>query len=44
MATKQLKKKTLQIEGMHCASCVSAVEKSLNNVKGVEEASVNLAM
>jgi Cu+-exporting ATPase len=43
MATKQLKKKTLQIEGMHCASCVSAVEKSLNNVKGVEEASVNLA-
>ncbi|MGK7370860.1 MAG: heavy metal translocating P-type ATPase, partial [Candidatus Halalkalibacterium sp. M3_1C_030] len=43
MATNQLKKKTLNIEGMHCASCVSAVEKSLNKVGGVEEASVNLA-
>lgn len=43
MATSQLKKKTLNIEGMHCASCVSAVEKSLNKVEGVEEASVNLA-
>ena len=43
MATKELTKKTLQIEGMHCASCVSAVEKSLNNRKGVQEASVNLA-
>ncbi|MEX0994344.1 MAG: copper ion binding protein, partial [Balneolaceae bacterium] len=39
----QLDKKTLDIEGMHCASCVSTVEKSLNKVKGVEEASVNLA-
>jgi Cu+-exporting ATPase len=43
MATKKLTKKTLQIEGMHCASCVSAVEKSLNSREGVEEASVNLA-
>ncbi|MBN2732266.1 MAG: copper-translocating P-type ATPase [Balneolaceae bacterium] len=33
----------LQINGMHCASCVSAVEKSLKNLDGVEEASVNLA-
>jgi Cu+-exporting ATPase len=39
----QLDKKSLDIEGMHCASCVSAVEKSLNNIEGVEEASVNLA-
>lgn len=43
MATKKLKKETLQIEGMHCASCVSAVEKSLKNTGGVEEANVNLA-
>lgn len=43
MATDQLEKKTLNIEGMHCASCVSAVEKSLSKVDGVEEASVNLA-
>ncbi|WP_372635128.1 heavy metal translocating P-type ATPase [Fodinibius sp.] len=41
--TAQLKKKTFQIEGMHCASCVSAVEKSLRNREGVEKASVNLA-
>ena len=41
--TTQLTKKTLKVEGMHCASCVSAVEKSLNNREGVQEASVNLA-
>mgnify|MGYP001443092966 CR=1 FL=1 len=28
---------------MHCASCVESIEKSLNNVNGVREASVNLA-
>ncbi|NBC65343.1 MAG: heavy metal translocating P-type ATPase [Bacteroidetes bacterium] len=33
---------TLQIEGMHCAGCVSSVEKSLSSVSGVMSASVNL--
>jgi len=34
--------KTLNIQGMHCASCVARVEKSLRQVAGVEQASVNL--
>lgn len=33
----------LGIEGMTCASCVSRVERALNKVPGVFEASVNLA-
>ena len=37
-------KETLRIEGMHCASCVAAVEKSLKNLDGVRIATVNLAM
>jgi Cu+-exporting ATPase len=32
----------LEIEGMHCASCVSRVEQSLHRVPGVVEARVNL--
>ena len=38
-----LRIETLKIEGMHCASCVSAVERSLKGVAGVGEANVNLA-
>jgi len=38
-----LKKETLRIEGMHCASCVAAVEKSLKTLDGVQIATVNLA-
>jgi Cu+-exporting ATPase len=34
---------SLQIDGMTCASCVSRVEKALNEVSGVHSASVNLA-
>jgi Cu+-exporting ATPase len=33
----------LRISGMHCASCVAAVERALGTVPGVAEASVNLA-
>ena len=36
-------KKTFSIKGMHCASCVSALEKSLKGVEGVSKANVNLA-
>ena len=33
---------TLALEGMHCASCVTTIEKALGAVPGVSEASVNL--
>ncbi len=33
----------LAISGMSCASCVAAIEKSLNTTDGVTDASVNLA-
>ncbi|MEX0721594.1 MAG: heavy metal translocating P-type ATPase [Balneolaceae bacterium] len=36
-------KTTLQIEGMHCAGCVNAVDKQLEAVEGVHSVSVNLA-
>lgn len=37
-------KTKLTIEGMHCASCASNVEKSLKKVPGVKEASVSLML
>ncbi|MEX0995395.1 MAG: copper ion binding protein, partial [Balneolaceae bacterium] len=43
MNPAKLTKRTLRIDGMHCASCVSSVEKSLKSVNGVEEVAVNLA-
>lgn len=36
-------KKTFSIKGMHCASCVLVLEKSLKSVSGVSQANVNLA-
>lgn len=36
-------KTTLQIEGMHCAGCVNAVDKQLEALDGVKSVSVNLA-
>ncbi len=38
-----VQKQHLQIEGMHCAGCVAAVERSLMKVEGIDDASVNLA-
>ncbi len=37
------KNSTLKIEGMTCASCVKAVERSVGKIPGIESASVNLA-
>ena len=34
----------ITIEGMHCASCASNVERSLKKTVGIKEASVNLIM
>lgn len=34
--------RTIDIVGMHCAACTSAVEEALRNVGGVESASANL--
>jgi Cu+-exporting ATPase len=36
-------KETLEIGGMHCASCSASVEKALRGVPGVAQAAVNLA-
>jgi len=36
-------KKTFPIKGMHCASCVRVLEKSLSRLEGVSSAVVNLA-
>jgi P-type Cu+ transporter len=42
LRTKILKK-TFDIKGMHCASCVRVIERTLQKVEGVQEATVNLA-
>ncbi|MFO7837623.1 MAG: heavy metal translocating P-type ATPase [Candidatus Thorarchaeota archaeon] len=39
---KKQKKLSINVEGMHCASCVATIEKSLLNEDGVIKASVNL--
>ncbi|HUV52164.1 MAG TPA: heavy metal translocating P-type ATPase, partial [Dehalococcoidia bacterium] len=40
---QQLEKATIDITGMHCASCAVAIEDSLNKVEGVSKAAVNFA-
>jgi len=37
-----MKKIKLTIEGMHCSSCASNIERSLKKVPGVKEATVSL--
>ncbi|MBI2042831.1 heavy-metal-associated domain-containing protein [Candidatus Pacearchaeota archaeon] len=39
-----MKKIKLKIEGMHCASCASNIEKSLKKISGIKEANVSLMM
>ena len=40
---KRMIKKTYEVKGMHCASCVRVLERALKKVNGVSEANVNLA-
>ncbi len=42
-AASPLSRVSLDIEGMHCASCVATIEDTLSAVVGVTEAAVNLA-
>ena len=35
-------KKKITIEGMHCASCIANVERSLKKISGVKEVNVSL--
>jgi len=37
-----MKKIKILIEGMHCASCASNIERSIKKVPGVKEVSVSL--
>jgi Cu+-exporting ATPase len=39
-----MKKIKLMIQGMHCASCASNIERSLKKVSGVKEANINLML
>ncbi len=39
-----MKKATMTIEGMHCASCASNIEKSMGKLKGVKNVRVNVLM
>jgi Cu+-exporting ATPase len=40
---KEMKKEIIGIDGMHCASCVSAIENALRKRDGVLEVKVNLS-
>ena len=38
-----MKKETLGITGMTCASCARAVERNVRKVDGISDANINLA-
>ncbi|MBN2544784.1 MAG: copper-translocating P-type ATPase [Spirochaetes bacterium] len=40
---KIINEAVIPIQGMHCASCVNTIEKTLKSLNGINEASVNLA-
>ena len=44
MENKNLRKAKIEIEGMHCASCASNIERSLSKVPGVSNARVMLLL
>ena len=39
-----MKKLKINIEGMHCSSCVSNIERSLKKILGVRDVSVSLLL
>ena len=39
-----VKSKIYKIKGMHCASCISSVEKLITSFQGVDSAVANLAL
>ncbi|SOC43917.1 heavy metal translocating P-type ATPase [Ureibacillus acetophenoni] len=39
-----IKESSIQITGMTCAACATRIEKGLNKMEGVEQATVNLAL
>ncbi|BDH61482.1 copper-translocating P-type ATPase [Lysinibacillus sp. PLM2] len=42
--SKEVKETSIQISGMTCAACATRIEKGLNKMEGVEQATVNLAL
>ena len=39
-----MKKIVMYIQGMHCASCASNIEKSLSKINGIKNIRVNVIM
>ncbi|WP_077620392.1 heavy metal translocating P-type ATPase [Bacillus sinesaloumensis] len=44
IGASKAKEASIQITGMTCAACATRIEKGLNRMEGVEQASVNLAL